>query len=86
MGTFFQRYRLIIRGLLSLKAIETKLLTADRTEKLHCYLCAGSGPGICRLAGYEEFGELWVCPACWEIHPIDGCQSKESEDEESRES
>ena len=54
-----------------MKAIQTKLLTADNIEKLHCYLCAGSGHGVWRLVGYDEYGELWICSACWEVHQSD---------------
>ena len=54
-----------------MKAIQTILLTADSMEKFYCYLCAGSGHGVWRLVGYDEYGELWICSACWEVHQSD---------------
>lgn len=54
-----------------MKAIQTVFLTAENITRPSCYLCSGQGEGIWMLVGYDEFGELWICSPCWEVHHSD---------------
>ena len=49
------------------------LSPSDKEKNYRCYLC-GSGnkqPGIWKMVGYDENGELWICPSCGEKHKTD---------------
>ena len=38
---------------------------------LTCSMCGDKHPGIWRMVGYDQFGEIWICPTCWEKHKTD---------------